>query len=111
MRLSTARFNIFKAESAHNLRQHGIWLAPGMFFFLIGIVALIAPRLVIIAVAAVFFFLGAVVCALGWKLMQLKGRVEKMARQFEGRVVVQGVNIQPEASSDIEIEQKKIVFH
>lgn len=98
-------------EYTRKVRRHGMWLAPGLFFFLIGAVTLIAPQLVITVIATIFFFLGAVVCAIGWKLMQLKGRVEKMARQFEGRVIVQGVNINPDVTSESESEQKKIIFH
>ncbi|MBN8550591.1 MAG: hypothetical protein J0M12_14845 [Deltaproteobacteria bacterium] len=106
-----SRIRTYSLTTAPQVRSNGLWLAPGLFFILIGLVALIAPRLVIIAVASVFFFIGTVVCILGWKLMQLKSRVEKMAQQFQGQIIVQGVNLQPDVQVEPESDQKKIVFH
>lgn len=105
-----SRIQAAGSDYSRQIQHHGMWLAPGMFFILIGAVTLIAPQLVIAVLASIFFFVGALVCAIGWKLMRLKGRVEKMARQFEGRVIVQGVSLQPD-SAHAESDQKKIIFH
>ena len=98
-------------QQISSARRNAIWFTPGVTLILVGLVALLAPQLVIAVLATIFVFAGAVVCFLGWKLIQLKNKVEKFAKQFDGRVVIQGVNLQTE-SPPIELpEQKKIVFH
>jgi uncharacterized membrane protein len=93
------------------VRKNSLWVAPGLFFILLGLCTLLAPKLVLGLVAGFCLFVGALLCVAGWKLVQLKNRVEKMARQFDGRIFIQGVQVRPEPTEDSPPDQKKIVYH
>lgn len=105
------------------------WFTPAVFFVAIGICTLIAPELVATAVAAFFVFLGLGFFVLAIKFIQFKRKVERVARSFEARLVVQGIPIEKiadmqerrqgkssengERLTEIRIpgSQKKILFH
>jgi hypothetical protein len=105
------------------------WFTPAVFFVAIGICTLIAPQLVATAVAAFFVFLGLGFFALAVKFIQFKRKVERIARTFEARLVVQGVPLEKfadmqerrqgkspdtrESLTEIRIpgSSKKILFH
>lgn len=70
------------------------WFTPAVFFVAIGVCTLIAPQLVATAVAAFFVFLGLGFFALAIKFIQFKRKVERVARSFEARLVVQGVPLE-----------------
>lgn len=86
--------------------------APGLFLITLGLVVCLAPTLVIGVMAGFFLFLGGMLCVLAWRVIQLKIKIEAAAKQFQSRVIVQGVNLDPDVLSQIEIiDQKKIVLH
>lgn len=86
--------------------------APGMFLIALGLVVCLAPTLVIGVIAGFFLFLGAMLCILAWRVVQLKRKIESAAKQFQSRVIVQGVNLDPDVLREMEIlETKKIVLH
>ncbi len=93
------------------VRRNSLWVTPGLFFILLGLASLLAPQLVIAVVATFCLFIGVLLCFVGWKCMQLKAKVEKAIRQFDGRIFVQGVEVQPNAGHATSDDQKKIVFH
>lgn len=105
------RFDDLYRGKLPELRRNSIWVLPGGFFLLLGVVVLLAPKLVLAVIASFCLFVGAVLCYCGWKLMQFKARVEKVVRQFDGKILVQGINVQPNPGEDSPPEQKKIVFH
>lgn len=93
-------------------QQHAPAFAPGIFLISLGVLACLAPSLVIGIVAGFFIFLGTLVCVMAWRLIQLKRKFDKVAKQFQGRVFVQGLNLEPQVVEDIEvIDHKKIVLH
>jgi len=84
---------------------------PGLFFAAMGVCALIAPQLLIAAISGFFLFLGLVFSLLAWKLIQLKKRFEKVARNFEARVYLEGFDTGCFADDEQGFEQKKVIFH
>lgn len=93
------------------VRRSSIWLTPGVFFILLGLAALLAPEFVIAVVAGFCLFVGAMLCFLGWKLVQFKSRVDRVLQQFDGRIFIQGVSVQPQGSQEEPEDQKKIILH
>lgn len=93
------------------LRGSGFLFVPGIFLVLMGVAALLAPRLILALVAGLFLFLGAVLCVVAVKVARLQRKFTRMAREFEGRIVVQGVNVVPQTDIQVEPTSKKIVYH
>ena len=107
MRIPNFQISAFSSRA----RGGSLLFVPGVFFVLMGIVALLAPRFILALVAGFFLFMGAVLCVVALKVAQLQKRFAKMARDFEGRIVVQGVNVVPPTDIQIEPSSKKIVYH
>ena len=93
------------------VRRNSLWVTPGLFLIILGLASLLAPQLVIAVVSAFCLFVGAVLCFVGWKFVQFKSKVEKAFRQFDGKVFIQGVEVQPPSERQSSDEPKKIVFH
>jgi uncharacterized membrane protein len=94
-----------------DLRGSGLLFVPGVCLVLMGIVALLAPRFILALVAGLFLFLGAVLCVVALKVAQIQRKFTRMAREFEGRIVVHGVNVVPQTDIQVEPVSKKIVYH
>ncbi len=90
---------------------------PGIFFLAIGICALLAPQLVVAVLAALFLFLGGLMCAIAWKFIQLKKRFEKACKNFEARVYFEKPAprrfefVETDAELVEEIGKKKVTYH
>jgi hypothetical protein len=93
------------------LNGSGLLFIPGIFLVAMGIAALLAPRLILAIVAGLFLFLGAVLCVVAVKVAQLQRKFARMAREFDGRIVVRGVNVVPQTDIQVEPTSKKIVYH
>ena len=89
--------------------------APALFFILLGALAIIAPKLVLVLVASFFLFVGCVAAFLAWKFVQLRKKFESAVKDIQGKVVVhQSRGAAPfEFEDDIVVEEskKKIVYH
>lgn len=84
---------------------------PGVFFVVTGLVAFLAPQLLVAAVAGFFLFVGFCCCFLAWKFVEFKKRFENLVRNFEARVIVQNTNPVHYSEDDPEMEMKKVIFH
>lgn len=91
--------------------RKGFSFAPGLFLIVMGLVVIIAPRLILGALASLFIFVGVLACYVAWKISQFKKKLQKMAEQVE-------VHYHSEATRthrpDVELNEsdyKKIVFH
>ncbi len=122
------RRRAFKDKSLVAVRKN-IWaFLPGCLFLALGLAALITPKLILAIAAAFFLCVGGVFCFLGWKVLQIKKRIDIFTQQFEGRVVLHGVTVEGSKGkgmnnrdpfeSDIPAEftvrdgaNKKIVYH
>ena len=91
------------------------FFAPGVFFILLGLLAVLAPRLILFIVASFFLFVGACFCLIAWKVIQLK---RKMAEVLSKNIEIQTV-LHPHSPppSDVEWEvveetkEGKIIIH
>lgn len=88
-----------------------LFFMPGLFFAAVGICALVAPRFLMAAIAGFFLFLGLAFSILAWKFVQLKKRFEKVARNFEARVYLQGISSGYLLDDEAGSEPKKVIFH
>lgn len=87
---------------------------PGAFLVGVGLAVMLAPTLFVAILATFFVFCGLTVSFLSWKLLVFARRIEKLAKQFEARVYIQGVDIkqqQQRREPDAQAEEKKIVYH
>jgi membrane protein implicated in regulation of membrane protease activity len=112
MRIPKAKFSF----SASRLSPGSLLLVPGVFFVLLGIVALVAPRFILALIAGFALFVGALLCLVAFKIAQFQRKFARMARDLEGRIVVHGVNVVPSnemGPPDIDVEptSKKIIYH
>jgi len=111
------RFSLSSSKSGSStVRSGNLLLVPGLFFVLLGIVALVAPRFILALVAGFSLLIGAVLFFVAFKVTQFQRRFAQMARDFEGRIVVHGVNVVPTndiGAPDIDVEptSKKIIYH
>jgi hypothetical protein len=95
----------------HSQRRHGAPFAPGIFFILLGLLVVLAPRLLVGAVATLFIFVGAVACYVAWKIAQFKRHLREVAQQVEIKAAEEKVRA---AHPDIELDEsdyQKIIFH
>lgn len=89
---------------------------PGICLLGFGLAALLMPRLMIALVAGFFVFAGTGFLVLAYKFIQLKNKIQAIAKNLEGRIVVQGMNVTDIHEVDnIEAlnltDHKKITFH
>lgn len=93
-------------------RSDLIFFAPGVFLVVLALLAILAPRLILVALAGFLTLVGAVSCFIAWKFIQLRNRMREMMRQFEGKVIIQGVTIpQPSRDEISSLDSKKIILH
>ena len=121
-----------------NLNQSGrfifsesrfLFFTPAIFLILIGIGLILMPGLFLLLLATFFLTIGFLASFLIWKFLQFKSRIEKLSKELNARVIVQGVqltspgSIKSASSSDNyreeiitvdaeePIDSKKIIFH
>ena len=88
---------------------------PALFFVLLGVLAIVAPKLLLFLIASTFLFVGLVAAVLAYKFLTMKRKLETMVKDLSGKVVVQSAR--PRSPFELEedlIEQehkKKVVFH
>jgi hypothetical protein len=98
----------------HLLLRHGtlgFLFVPGLFFVAMGLCAVVAPQLLVLAMAGFFLFLGASFFFVAWKFIQLKKRFDHLAKNFEARVYLQSVRPPQFEEEEAAEEQKKVVYH
>jgi uncharacterized membrane protein len=59
-----------------------VFYAPGILLILAALCALIAPRLVLAAVAGFFLFFGFLLCVGAYKLLSFKNKFESLAKEL-----------------------------
>ena len=78
---------------------------PGLFFLLIGCVALIAPKLLLAALAGFFLFIGISLSYFAWKLVSMKSKLEKSFDNFKNNVTIHAFQGDPFAQAQEEYEE------
>jgi hypothetical protein len=92
-----------------------ILFIPALFFILLGLLAIVAPRFVLFLVASFFVFIGCLAAFIAWKFIQLRKKFNTVVKDLSGKVVVQAARHQSpfDFEDDIIIEEskKKITYH
>ena len=101
----------FKRAFNPENRGRAALFGPALFFLLIGVVTLLAPRLILAVVAAFFLFLGLLFAFVAWKFIQLKKQVHETAQKFGSQIQIQAVQMGDPEDAEFYEEEKKIVYH
>lgn len=100
--------------------KRGIPFLPGVLLVALGVVVLLAPRLVLGAIAVCLLALGGLFCYVAYKIMSLRKQLNTLAKNFEGSMYGSskgsGLGGSPFSDKpDIDItdfeNSKKIVYH
>lgn len=89
----------------------GIPFAPGLMLILLGLVVLVAPRLVLGALAFLLLGIGALLCYVAYKFVAFKRRVETLAKNFEGSFQTSSFHSSKPDIDLTDLESKKIIYH
>ena len=86
--------------------------APGVVLLMVGIAALLAPRLFVALISGLFLFVGAVFCLAAWKILKLKRSMDSFLKT---QVYVQRAP-NPVERFTLKVEEeepseRKITFH
>ena len=78
-----SRIHVVRAgkDGIRSFQRTGYLFIPGLFFILIGLVAVFAPMLLIGAIAAFFISLGLIFCVLTWKFLRLRRNSTRIISQ------------------------------
>lgn len=100
--------------------------SPALFFVLLAVAIVLMPRLFLFLIATFFLAVGIGMAFLIWKVLQFKHKVDSIVKDFNGKVVIQGLQVVDpmrgqsvkdpfsEDVTTIEVDQndsKKIIFH
>ena len=88
--------------------------APALFFILLGMLAIIAPRFVLFLVASFFLFIGCIAAFLAYKFVQMRKKFNDVVKDINSRVVIRTADPSSyEFEDDIVVEEskKKIMYH
>ena len=107
------RFNniIHRLEVSPQQRAGMVLFGPAVFFISLALLTYLAPGLILAVVAALFMFFGVTLGYLAWKFLQFKKKFEGMARDFEGRIIVQNNSVRQPRETIIIDDSEKIIFH
>jgi len=86
-----------------------VFFLPGALLMLTGMAFILAPNLIIFLIAFFFFFIGAIVWFIAYKLLLLKYRVERIIRSFEGRIILQAGGISSGLANDEKSSSTSII--
>lgn len=104
--------NIWISYSRENLAaksRRSFPFIPGLFFISLGILVVLAPRLIIGALAGILLFVGALLCLFAYKFIQFQKKITNLSKQMESKVQFHNFEIRPNRGDNL--ESKKIVFH
>jgi len=97
-------------ERMTRLLFHSFFFLPGALLMSVAFSVVFAPNLVLCFVAALFLFLGVAGIYLGWRILLFKSKIERVARDIEARIIIQGVNVRPpEMTEDFEGEFEEVI--
>ena len=87
-------------------------LGPGLFFIVVGLVALVAPRLLLAILAAFALVFGVLFVYLGWRLMSFRRNFDRILHDLKSQVSVHAVQIRrPLEEDSVSSADKKIIIH
>ena len=96
----------------YNLNRLALVFIPGIFFLLIGLSVVLAPKLLLGLVAGFFLACGALLCYLAYRFLQIKREMSKTFGKIRTEVRLHMTPPQVmEHEIEIPEEIKKIIYH
>ena len=89
----------------------GFPFIPGVTLLALGLVLLMAPRLLLAAVAFCLLVFGALLCVVAYKFISLRKQIDQLAKSMEGSLFTASFK-RPKPDIDVtESESSKIIYH
>ncbi|RIL06943.1 MAG: hypothetical protein DCC75_10410 [Proteobacteria bacterium] len=85
--------------------------APGIFLLALGVCVLAAPQFVTLVLAILFLSLGLGAIILAVRLLELKGKLERMSQKIEARIMFVGPETPHPQDPANEQILKKVILH
>ncbi|NDC36583.1 MAG: hypothetical protein EBZ48_00860 [Proteobacteria bacterium] len=76
-------------------RSQVLALVPGLLLISLGVAAVLAPQIIAALVAVFLLYLGGIALFLGWKIIQMRRRMQEMLKGLAERVQVVSINPMP----------------
>jgi len=112
MKISFKKFKLDKQPLVFYTGNERLVFFPAVIFIFLGLMALVAPKLLLAVVASFFVFVGLLCAFLAWKFIQLRRKVEKVVKDLKGSIVIQGYQGKsPFESEESPEDIKKIILH
>ncbi len=91
--------------------KKGVPFVPGILLMVLGLVVLVAPRLVLATIALCLLVVGGVCCYVAYKLVAFRRQVQALTKSFESSFQSSSFHSRKPDIDITELESKKIVFH
>jgi hypothetical protein len=108
---SSARPSLLSSSVVINKGQRTIPFLPGLVVLGLGVVLLVAPRLVLGALAFCLLTLGIFLCYVAYKFVSLRKQLNSLAKSMESSLYTGSFRTTKPEGDVIEIESGKIVYH
>ena len=105
MRNYIGHLKVFGSQVRGVQGRKRIVFAPGLFFLLLGLTALIAPRLLLAVIAGVFLLVGVLMIYVALKFLELKNKGEALYKEFQSRGFAGQIFVQSGPPQDIFTEE------
>ncbi len=103
--------SVWSSSVIINRSQRGIPFLPGIILLGLGVVLLVAPRLVLGALALCLLTLGIFLCYVAYKFVMLRKQINTLAKNMEGSLYGGAFRNSKSDSDVIEVDGDKIVYH
>ena len=91
--------------------QKGVPFVPGLGLIAIGLVVLIAPKLIFYALGMLLLLVGCVVSVVAWKVLQFRKRFLEMQANLGGRVEVHQIRPRQTSGQFDDDPDNTIIIH
>jgi len=91
--------------------QHSIPFLPGLVVLCLGVVLLVAPRLVLGALAFCLLTLGVFLCYVAYKFVMLRKQLSTLTKSMETSLYGASFRAGKPDGDIIEVESGKIIYH
>ncbi|MCB0317342.1 MAG: hypothetical protein KDD56_01200 [Bdellovibrionales bacterium] len=99
------KFAVGKLSQARKVDRFLLLMfTPAAAFILFGVLAVLAPKFIMLLVASFFITLGIFFGFLAYKFWSLKNKFKDLAKNYQGQVIVQGFNLRGFNIDDLENE-------
>jgi hypothetical protein len=107
----SGRHTPLNSSAVFNQGQRSIPFLPGLVVLALGIVLLVAPRLVLGAVAVCLLTLGLFLCYVAYKFVMLRKQISSLAKNMESSMYTGSFRAGKADGDIIEVDDGKIIYH